>query len=161
MAAQKITPCIWTDNRIEEQAKFYLSVFPNSKLGSSERYGEAGRLPKGTPMVVMVEINGVEFMLLIGGESDFKPYESISFMVHCGSQKEVDAYWEMLTSGGGEESMCGWLKDKYGISWQIIPDVLLKLQTDKDRAKANRVMQAMLKMRKIDIAALERAAAAG
>jgi len=161
MASQKITPCIWTDKRIEEQAKFYASVFPNSKVKETERYGEAGPLPKGTPMVVMVDINGVEFMLLNGGEADFKPNEAISFMVHCGTQREVDAYWDKLTSGGGEESMCGWLKDKYGISWQIIPDVLLKLQTDKDRAKANRVMQAMLKMRKIDIAALERAAAAG
>jgi predicted 3-demethylubiquinone-9 3-methyltransferase (glyoxalase superfamily) len=107
----------------------------------------------------MLDINGVEFMLLNGGEADWKPNESVSFLVHCGSQKEVDAYWSKLTSGGGEESMCGWLKDKYGISWQIIPDVLLKLQTDKDRAKANRVMQAMLKMRKIDIPTLERAAA--
>jgi predicted 3-demethylubiquinone-9 3-methyltransferase (glyoxalase superfamily) len=159
MAAQKITPCIWTDGRIEEQAKFYLSVFANSKLVSSERYGEAAPLPKGTPMVVVLELNGVEFMLLNGGEAGFEPNESVSFMVHCGSQKEVDAYWDKLTSDGGEESMCGWLKDRYGISWQIIPDVLLKLQTDRDRAKANRVMQAMLKMRKIDIAGLERAAA--
>jgi predicted 3-demethylubiquinone-9 3-methyltransferase (glyoxalase superfamily) len=160
MASQKITPCIWTDNRIEEQAKFYLSVFPNSKIKSSERYGDNGpSLPEGAPLVVMLEINGVEFMLLNGGKAEWKLNESISFLVHCGSQKEVDAYWDKLTSGGGEESMCGWLKDKYGVSWQIIPDALLKLQSDKDRAKADRVMQAMLKMRKIDIAALERAAA--
>ncbi len=158
--SQKVTPCIWTDNRIVEQAKFYTSVFADSKIKETEPYGDAGPLPKGTPMVVMLDINGVEFMLLNGGEVDFKPNESISFMVHCGSQKEVDAYWGKLTTDGGEESMCGWLKDKYGVSWQIIPDVLLKLQTDKDRAKANRVMQAMLKMRKIDIAGLERAAAA-
>jgi predicted 3-demethylubiquinone-9 3-methyltransferase (glyoxalase superfamily) len=161
MASQKITPCIWTDSRIEEQAKFYTSVFPNSKIKETEKYGEAGPLPKGAPMVVMLEANGVEFMLLNGGDADFKPNESISFMVHCETQKEVDAYWEKLISGGGEVSMCGWLKDKYGISWQIIPNALLRLQADKDRAKANRVMQAMLKMRKIDIPTLERAAAAG
>jgi predicted 3-demethylubiquinone-9 3-methyltransferase (glyoxalase superfamily) len=156
---QKITPCIWTDNRIEEQAKFYASVFPNSKIGTTERYGDAVPQLKGTPMMTVLEINGVEFMLLNGGQADFKPNESISFMVHCETQKEVDAYWDKLTSGGGKESMCGWLKDKYGISWQIVPNALLRLQADKDRSKANRVMQAMLKMRKIDIAALERAAA--
>src|SRR5262249_50052822 len=150
-AMQKITPCIWTDSRIEEQAKLYTSVFPNSRVTSTEPYGDTGRPNPRGPMAVMIEINGVEFMLLNGGEADFKPNESISFMVHCANQKEVDAYWDKLTSGGGEESMCGWLKDKYGVSWQIVPDRLLELQTDKDRAKANRVMQAMLKMRKIDI----------
>ena len=156
MASQKITPCIWTDNRIEEQAKFYTSVFPNSKVKTTERYGEAGPLPKGAPMVVVLDIDGVEFMLLNGGEADFKPNESISFMVHCGSQKEVDAYWDKLTSGGGEESMCGWLKDKYGLSWQVTPDAVLELMRGP---KAAKVMEAFMKMRKFDIAALERAAA--
>jgi predicted 3-demethylubiquinone-9 3-methyltransferase (glyoxalase superfamily) len=153
----KITPCLWTDDRIEEQAKFYTSVFPNSKIGQTERYGDAGPLPKGTMMTAIVVLDGVEFMLLNGGKADFKPNEAVSFMVPCETQKEVDHYWEDLTSGGGEESMCGWLKDKYGISWQIVPNKLTRLLADKDKVKANRVMTAMLKMRKIDIAELERA----
>jgi predicted 3-demethylubiquinone-9 3-methyltransferase (glyoxalase superfamily) len=155
---QKITPCVWTDQRIEEQGKFYVSVFPNSKIATTERYGDAGPLPKGTVMTLVCELDGVEFMLLNGGAADFKPNEAISFMVHCETQKEVDHYWNKLTSGGGEESMCGWLKDKYGVSWQITPKALMRLLADRDRAKAKRVMEAMLKMRKIDIATLEEAA---
>lgn len=156
---QKITPCIWTDNRIEEQAKFYTSVFPNSKIAKTELYPEGSPLPKGTPLTTMVVLDGVEFMLLNGGQAPFKPNEAVSFMVPCDTQKEVDHYWSKLTSGGGEESMCGWLKDKYGISWQIVPNALPRLLGDKDRAKASRAMQAMLQMKKIDIAAIERAAA--
>jgi predicted 3-demethylubiquinone-9 3-methyltransferase (glyoxalase superfamily) len=160
MTNQKITPSLWTDDSIEQQAKFYTSVFPNSKITETMHYGEAGPLPKGTVMMMNIVLDGIEFMLLNGGAADFKPNESVSFMVHCETQREVDQYWDKLTSGGGKESVCGWLKDKYGISWQIVPNALLRLQADKDRAKAARVMSAMLKMRKIDIAALERAAAA-
>ena len=159
MAPQKITPCLWTDHRIEEQAKFYVAVFPNARIVTTERYGEGGPMPKGTAMTVICELDGVEFMLLNGGPAGFKHNESVSFVVHCETQKEVDHYWAKLTSGGGEESMCGWCKDKFGLSWQIVPSALSRLLTDKDRAKAGRVMQAMLTMRKIDVPALERAAA--
>ncbi len=156
---QKITPCLWTDNRIEEQAKFYASVFPNSSIGKTERYTEAGPLAAGTVLTMTVTLDGVEFMLLNGGDAGFKASEAISFVVPCETQAEVDRYWQRLTADGGAESMCGWLKDRYGISWQIVPNALIRLLADEDKVKANRVMQAMLKMRKIDIAALERVAA--
>jgi predicted 3-demethylubiquinone-9 3-methyltransferase (glyoxalase superfamily) len=159
MPMQKIRPCLWIDDRIEEMVKFYVSVFPKSKILSTERYGDAGPMPKGKVMAMTFELDGVEFMALNGGPQ-FKFTEAVSFLVDCDTQREVDNYWNTLTAGGGEESQCGWLKDRYGLSWQIVPKVLSRYLGDKDRKKADRVMQAMLKMKKIDIAALERAHAA-
>jgi predicted 3-demethylubiquinone-9 3-methyltransferase (glyoxalase superfamily) len=153
---QKIKPCLWIDDRIEEMVKFYVSIFPNSKILTTERYGDAGPLPKGKVMVMDFELDGSRFMALNGGPQ-FKFTEAISLVVDCQTQKDVDHYWQKLTAGGGEESQCGWLKDKYGLSWQIVPTVLSRYLGDKDRKKADRVMQAMLKMKKIEIPALERA----
>ena len=155
----KIHPCLWFDTQAEQAAQYYVGIFPNSAVTHVQYYGTAGPGPAGSVLLVQFSLDGQPYTALNGGQMAWTFNESISFMVHCETQKEVDAYWDKLTSGGGEESMCGWLKDKYGISWQIIPNALLRLQADKDRAKANRVMQAMLKMRKIDIPALERAAA--
>lgn len=155
---QKITPCLWFDGHIDEAAKFYTSVFPEAKVKERSEYGDNTPMPKGTPLTIIFEIAGQEFMLLNGGPI-FKLNEAVSFSVSCKDQKEVDHYWQKLTADGGKESMCGWLKDKYGVSWQIVPDALVHYLKDKDRAKANRVMQAMLQMRKIDVAELDRAAA--
>ena len=154
---QKITPCLWFDTEGEEAAKFYVSIFPNSKIGKVAYYGEAGPRPAGTPMTVSFELAGQEFVALNGGP-DFKFNEAISFQVSCETQEEVDAFWSKL-SEGGEEGPCGWLKDKYGLSWQIIPTALPRLLDDPDKEKAQRVMSAMLEMKKIDIQGLERAAA--
>jgi predicted 3-demethylubiquinone-9 3-methyltransferase (glyoxalase superfamily) len=156
---QKIMPCLWFDDRIEEAVNFYTSVFPDAKVESMSRYGDAGPLPKGKVMVANFTLAGQQIMALNGGPQ-FKFSEAVSFYVNCADQKEVDYYWNKLTSGGGAESQCGWLKDKFGLSWQIIPNALTRYLSDKDAAKANRVMQAMLKMQKIDIAALDKAAAA-
>jgi predicted 3-demethylubiquinone-9 3-methyltransferase (glyoxalase superfamily) len=145
----KLTPFLWFDGQAEEAAKFYASVFKQSKIGKPV----SG--PDGKVMVMPFEIEGQEFTALNGGPQ-FKFNESVSFVVHCKDQKEVDYYWEKLTSGGGKESMCGWLKDKYGLSWQVVPDVLPKLMSGP---KAGKVMQAFMQMRKFDVAALERAAA--
>jgi predicted 3-demethylubiquinone-9 3-methyltransferase (glyoxalase superfamily) len=153
---QKIVPCLWFDDRIEEAAKFYTSVFPDAKITHTSRYGDAGPLPKGKVLTMMFELAGQEFMGLNGGPQ-FKFSEAVSFFVRCETQKEVDHYWDKLTSGGGAESMCGWLKDKFGLSWQIVPNALPRYLSDKDAKKAERVMQAMLQMKKIDIAALDRA----
>ena len=153
---QKITPWLWFDTEGEEAAKFYTSVFPNSKIGDISRYGEAGPRPAGTAMTVAFELDGQPFVALNGGPQ-FTFNESVSFMVTCEGQEEVDKYWNTL-SAGGEESQCGWLKDKYGVSWQIVPTALSRLLGDRDPARAQRAMQAMLKMRKIEIAELERAA---
>ena len=153
---QKIVPCLWFDDRIEEAAKFYTSVFPDAKITHTSRYGDAGPLPKGKVLTMMFELAGQEFMGLNGGPQ-FKFSEAISFFVRCETQKEVDHYWTKLTADGGAESMCGWLKDKFGLSWQIVPNALPRYLTDKDAKKAERVMQAMLQMKKIDIAALDRA----
>ena len=147
--AQKITPFLWFDGKAEDAAKFYAAVFKSAKLGKTV----AG--PDGKAMVVPFEIEGQQFTALNGGPQ-FKFNESVSFVVHCKDQKEVDYYWDKLTSGGGQESMCGWLKDKYGLSWQIVPEVLPRLMSGP---KAGKVMQAFMQMRKFDIAALERAAA--
>jgi predicted 3-demethylubiquinone-9 3-methyltransferase (glyoxalase superfamily) len=152
---QKITPVLWFDNQAEEAMNFYTSIFKNAKIGNVSRYGEAGPGPKGSVMVASFELDGMHFTALNGGPQ-FKFTEAISFYVSCESQDEVDHYWDKL-SEGGQTQRCGWLKDKFGVSWQIIPSALPKLMGDPDRAKANRVMQAMLQMKKIDIATLERA----
>jgi predicted 3-demethylubiquinone-9 3-methyltransferase (glyoxalase superfamily) len=153
---QKIMPCLWFDDRIEDAVNFYTSVFPDAKVTTMSRYGDVGPLPKGKVLTAMFELAGQEFMALNGGPQ-FKFSEAVSFFVKCKDQKEVDDYWNKLTADGGAESMCGWLKDKFGLSWQIIPDALGRYMSDKDSAKANRVMQAMLKMKKIDVAALDKA----
>jgi len=153
---QKITPFLWFDTQAEEAAKFYASIFPNSKILSVARYGDAGPGPKGSVMTVEFELDGQRMIALNGGPH-FKFTEAISLSVDCKDQKDVDRYWTRL-SQGGQESMCGWLKDKYGLSWQVTPGILGKLISDKDAKKAKRVMEAMLKMRKIDIAALKAAA---
>jgi predicted 3-demethylubiquinone-9 3-methyltransferase (glyoxalase superfamily) len=152
---QRITPFLWFDDKAEEAMNFYVSVFKNSKVVRVSRYGEAGPGPKGTLMSATFQLEGQEFFALNGGpQFTFSP--AISFFVNCETQQEVDDLWEKL-SEGGEKSRCGWLKDKYGVSWQIIPSVLGKLLQDKDGAKANRVMKAMLQMDKIDIQRLEQA----
>ena len=152
-----ITPFLWYDTQAEEAANFYVSIFKNSKILEVSRYGDAGPGPKGTVMVVSFELDGQKFTALNAGPL-FKFTEAISFVVSCESQEEVDYFWEKLTADGGQESMCGWLKDKYGLSWQITPTRLIELMKSDDAAKAQRVMQAMLQMKKIDIATLERAA---
>jgi predicted 3-demethylubiquinone-9 3-methyltransferase (glyoxalase superfamily) len=155
---QKLTPCLWFDTEGEEAATFYTSVFPNSKILEVTRYGSAGPRAEGMVMTVSFELDGQTFTALNGGP-DFTISEAISFEVSCDSQEEVDRLWSTL-SEGGEEGPCGWLKDKFGVSWQIVPKVLIELLTDADQAKAQRVMAAMLQMRKIEIDELERAAAA-
>jgi predicted 3-demethylubiquinone-9 3-methyltransferase (glyoxalase superfamily) len=154
---KKITPFLWFDNNAEEAMKFYTSVFKNSKIGKVTRYLEGALVPAGTFMTGTFEIEGQEFVVLNGGPN-FKFNEAVSFVVNCDTQQEVDEYWEKLTANGGQEVQCGWLKDKFGLTWQIIPTVLLEMLADKDRKKAQRVMDAMLKMKKIDIAGLKRAA---
>jgi len=153
----EITPCLWFDTEGEDAANFYTSVFPNSKILDIGRYGSAGPRPEGTVMTVSFELDGQEFLALNGGP-DFTFSEAISFQVFRKDQEEVDAYWSKL-SAGGEEGPCGWLKDKFGLSWQIVPTVLPQLLGDPDSEKAQRVMAAMLKMKKIEIAELEEAAA--
>jgi len=152
---QRITPFLWFDSQAEQAARFYVSVFTNSRIVKTVRYGEAGPGPTGSVMTVAFELNGVPFTALNGGPL-FHFSEAISFVVNCQSQSEVDVLWEKL-SAGGEPGRCGWLKDKYGLSWQLVPTVLPVLLGDPDAAKAQRTMQAMLKMDKLDIAALERA----
>jgi predicted 3-demethylubiquinone-9 3-methyltransferase (glyoxalase superfamily) len=154
---QKITPMLWFDGQAEEAAKFYVSVFKNSRMGKVVRYGDAGPGPKGGVMIASFEVEGQEYTALNGGPQ-FKFNESVSFVVHCKTQEEVDYYWDKLLAGGGQESMCGWLKDKFGLSWQITPDVLLELVSDPDPAISQSVMKAMMQMRKIDIAAIKEAA---
>ena len=152
---QKITPFLWFDDNAEEALNFYTSVFKEAKAGNVVRYNDAMPTLKGRILTATLEIFGQHFTLLNGGPR-FKFTEAISFVVHCQSQEEVDDYWEKLTDGG-EESMCGWLKDRFGLSWQIVPDALVRMLGDKDSAKASRVMQAMLQMRKIHIPTLEAA----
>jgi predicted 3-demethylubiquinone-9 3-methyltransferase (glyoxalase superfamily) len=151
-----ITPFLWFDNQAEEAAGFYTSIFPNSKIESVVRCGDAGPGPKGSAMTVAFELDGQKFVALNGGPH-FKFTEAISFVVDCETQREVDDYWEKL-SAGGEEVQCGWLKDRYGLSWQIIPNALIRMLQDKDAARSQRVMKAMLQMKKIEIARLEQAA---
>ena len=152
---QKITPCLWFDGKAEEAMNFYASIFKNSKITRVMRYGEAGPGPKGSVLSVTAVLDGEEFMALNGGPHfTFSP--ATSFFVACATQAEVDAFWEKL-SAGGERQRCGWLKDKYGVSWQIVPTVLGDMLQDKDAAKSKRVMEAMLKMDKLDIAGLKQA----
>jgi predicted 3-demethylubiquinone-9 3-methyltransferase (glyoxalase superfamily) len=152
---QKITPFLWFEDKAEEAANFYVSIFRNSKVGRVTRYGEGAPGPKGKVMSVTFELDGQEFYALNGGPI-FKFTPAISFFVNCETQQEVDDLWGKL-SAGGEESKCGWLKDKYGLSWQIVPSVLGKMLQDKDSEKARRVMNAMLQMGKIDISRLQQA----
>ena len=152
---QKITTFLWFDQNAEEAANHYLSIFENSKILNVARYGDAGPGPKGSVMTVHFELEGQEFIALNGGPH-FKFTEAISLLVSCDSQKEVDELWAKLVAGG-EESQCGWLKDKYGLSWQVIPRALPEMLTDRDPAKSKRVMEAMLQMKKIDLGRLERA----
>ena len=153
-----ITPCLWFDTEGEEAAALYTSVFPSSRITSVSRYGSAGPRPEGTAMTVEFELDGQKFVALNGGP-DFTFSEAISFQVSCETQEDVDHYWSKL-GAGGEEGPCGWLKDRFGVSWQIIPTALPRLLGDPDREKSQRVMNAMLQMRKIDVPELERAAAA-
>jgi predicted 3-demethylubiquinone-9 3-methyltransferase (glyoxalase superfamily) len=160
-ARQKITPCLWFDNQAEEAAEFYTSIFRNSRIVSISRYGEAGyevhgKLP-GTVMMVAFELDGQTFTALNGGPV-FKFNEAISFQVYCETQEEVDYYWEKLSAGGDEQAwQCGWLKDKYGVSWQVVPTVLIEMLSDHNSEKSQRTMEAMLRMKKIDIDTLKRA----
>ncbi len=152
---QKITPCLWFDDKAEEAAKFYASIFKNSKIGDIIHYGKDGYeihgREEGSVLTVDFEIEGQKFVALNGGPI-FKFNEAISFQVHCETQEEVDYYWEKLSEGGDEKAQqCGWLKDKYGVSWQIVPIVLIKMLKDKDTKKSERVMKVMLQMHKLDI----------
>lgn len=156
----KLTTFISLADHAEDAAKLYSTVFKGSKLGATTRYGKNQPMPEGTVMTIELEIEGQPFVLMNGGEwFRGKVAEGVSFQVNCETQAEVDRYTEQLTAGGGEVGPCGWIKDRFGVSWQITPVQLMRLIKDKDPAKANRVMQAMMKMTKIDIAELERAAA--
>jgi predicted 3-demethylubiquinone-9 3-methyltransferase (glyoxalase superfamily) len=153
---QKIAPCLWFDANAEEAMNFYLSIFKNSKVLSVLRHGEAGPGPKGSVLAVSFLLDGTEIMALNGGPH-FQITPAISLFVKCETQAEVDYFWEKLLAGGGKTQQCGWLTDKYGVSWQIVPTVLGEMLQDKDAAKAQRAMQAMLQMVKLDIAALKKA----
>src|SRR6266550_9534411 len=153
---QKITPFLWFDGQAEEAAKFYVSIFKNSQIGTISRYGDVGPGPKGSVMTVKFQIEGQEFVALNGGPM-FKFNESISFVINCETQEEVDYFWGKLAADGGEESQCGWLKDKFGLSWQVTPTLLIDMLHDKDPEKAERVMNAMLDMQKIEISKLKAA----
>lgn len=156
---QKITPFLWFDTQAEEAVKHYTSIFKNSKIGTTSRYDEEGARvsgrPKGSVMTIEFELEGQKFTALNGGPL-FKFTEAVSFVVNCETQQEVDAFWEKLSTGG-EKSQCGWLKDKFGLSWQVVPTVLIEMLQDKDPAKAQRVMHVMLQMTKLDIGKLKQA----
>jgi len=152
----KISPFLWFDTQAEAAANFYMSIFPNSKVGKVARYSEAGPGPKGSVMVISFTLDGQEFTALNAGPI-FKFTEAISFVVHCKTQAEVDHYWSKLRADGGQESQCGWLKDKFGLSWQIVPTALGELLSDPDPPKSRRVAEAMFKMKKLDIATLQKA----
>jgi predicted 3-demethylubiquinone-9 3-methyltransferase (glyoxalase superfamily) len=161
MANARITPCLWFDSQAEEAARFYTGIFKNSKIGKISRYGEAGRevthKPPGSVMLVEFELDGEPFQALNGGPN-FKFNEAISFVITCRDQKEVDYHWDKLSQGGDPNAqMCGWLKDKFGLSWQVVPAVLAEMVGDPKSEKSQRAMEAMLKMKKLDIATLERA----
>ncbi|XZF13353.1 VOC family protein [Chitinophagaceae bacterium MMS25-I14] len=151
---QKIMPFLWFDNNAEEAMNFYTSLFPDSKVLSITRYGAAGPGPEGSVLTASFLLNGQEFAVLNGGLL-FKFTEAVSFAINCADQKEIDYYWDKLTADGGEESMCGWLKDKYGLSWQVVPANISKLLQNPDKDKANRTMQALMGMKKLVIADLE------
>ena len=152
---QKITPFLWFDNQAEEAMNFYVSIFPNSKAGDISRYGESGPGPKGTVMIAQFQLDGQEFTALNGGPN-FKFTEAISFVVNCETQEEIDYYWEKLLQGG-QEQQCGWLKDKFGLSWQIVPTVFIEMMKKGDPAQTERLMKAVMQMVKLDIPALQRA----
>ena len=152
---QKITPFLWFDKEAEEAANYYVSIFKDAKILEVSRYGGAGPGPKGSVMVVKFSLDGMEFLALNGGPGH--PFtDAVSLVVNCETQAEVDHYWEKL-GAGGQEVACGWLKDKYGLSWQVTPVILVQYLRDKDPAKSRRVMEAMMKMVKLDIAAIEKA----
>jgi predicted 3-demethylubiquinone-9 3-methyltransferase (glyoxalase superfamily) len=158
----KIAPCLWFDSQAEEAARYYTGIFKNSKIGRISRYGEVGKeihgRPPGSVMTVEFELEGQTFTALNGGPV-FTFNEAISFQIYCETQQEIDFYWDRLTKGGDEKAqVCGWLKDKYGVSWQVVPTVLAELMSDPDREKADRVMEALLQMKKLDIETLKRAA---
>lgn len=153
---KKPYPCLWFDNQAEEAANFYISIFPNSKIDAIARYGETGPGEPGSVMTVEFELDGQKFMGLNGGPV-FKPSEAVSFVVNCASQEEVDRMWTQLTANGGAPGRCGWCKDRFGVSWQIVPDAFVEIMKSSSPDQAQRVMQTMLTMTKFDIAALERA----
>jgi predicted 3-demethylubiquinone-9 3-methyltransferase (glyoxalase superfamily) len=159
IAKQKIAPCLWFDGRAEEAARFYVSIFPNSRIVDVSHYGDVGqdvhKQKPGSVMTVAFELEGQSFLGLNGGPL-FKFNEAVSFMVYCDTQAEVDRYWTALTAGG-QESQCGWLKDKFGLSWQVVPTKVLQMMTSKDKAKAGRAMGALMQMKKLDIGKLEAA----
>jgi predicted 3-demethylubiquinone-9 3-methyltransferase (glyoxalase superfamily) len=159
--SQKIAPCLWFDNQAEEAAAFYIGIFRNSKVVKVARYGKAGqevhKRPPGSVMTVAFELDGQPFTALNGGPI-FKFNEAISLQIYCDSQEEVDFYWNKLSAGGDPKAQqCGWVKDKYGLSWQVVPTALIDMVTDQDSEKSQRAFSAMLKMKKIDIAELKRA----
>jgi predicted 3-demethylubiquinone-9 3-methyltransferase (glyoxalase superfamily) len=154
-SVQKITPCLWFDRNAEEAANHYVSIFNNSRIVTTSRYGDGGPLPKGTVLTVIFELEGQRFMGLNGGPL-FKFSEAISMMVACDTQDEIDIFWEKL-SAGGEKSRCGWLKDKFGLSWQVVPAMLSEILGGGDAARSNRVMSALMRMNKLDIATLRQA----
>jgi predicted 3-demethylubiquinone-9 3-methyltransferase (glyoxalase superfamily) len=151
-----ITPCLWFDGNAEEAVKFYTSVFKDGKILGTSYYGPGMHLPEGTILTITFEIMGQEFMALNGGP-EFKFDEAISLMIPCDTQEEIDYYWDKLTAAGGQPVQCGWLKDKYGLSWQVVPRIIEKHLNDKDQAKTNRVMKAVMGMVKLDIAEIEKA----
>ena len=155
----RISPFLWFDDQAEEAANLYVSVFPNSRISGASRYGEVGPGKPGSVMTISFEIDGLPVTALNGGPI-FRFNEAFSMSVDCADQAEVDRYWDALIEGGGQSSQCGWLKDRFGLSWQIVPRILPRLLSDPDRAKAQRVMTAMLKMSRLDVAALEAAAEA-
>ena len=160
IAKQKIAPCLWFDTQAEEAAKFYVSVFKNGKVGRVARYGKSGKeihgRDEGSVMTVEFELEGQSFVGLNGGPM-FKFNEAVSFQVYCETQDEIDYYWDALRAGGGEEGPCGWLKDRFGLSWQVAPAMIADMIQDPDRGKADRMMAALLKMRKLDITQLQQA----
>jgi predicted 3-demethylubiquinone-9 3-methyltransferase (glyoxalase superfamily) len=154
----KITTCLWFDGNAEEAVKFYTSVFKSSKILATTRFGESGPGPKGSICTITFEVEGQQIMALNGGP-EFKFTEAISLVVHCETQAEIDDYWRKLTAGGGQEVQCGWLRDRFGLSWQIVPTRFMQLLAEADLEKTDRLMKAMFPMKKLDLAALERAAA--
>jgi predicted 3-demethylubiquinone-9 3-methyltransferase (glyoxalase superfamily) len=158
-AIKKISTCLWFNGQAEEAAEFYTGIFKHPKIGTVTRYGDVGPGPKGTVMTVTFELDGHEFMALNGGP-EFTFNEAVSFIVHCDTQQDIDDYWEQL-SAGGQTVQCGWLKDQFGISWQIVPTRLSELMRDADGEKTNRIMKAILEMVKLDITRLEQAAQGG
>lgn len=156
-AAQKITTFLWFDKNAEEAVKFYVSVFKNSSIRNTTHYGDSGAGPKGTVMTVDFELDGQQFVALNGGPN-FKFTEAISLVVNCDTQQEIDYFWEKLSEGGGRKVECGWLKDKFGLSWQIVPTILWELFEGGDQAKTDRIMKAVMQMKKLDVEELKKAA---